>query len=121
MTGFQAVIEIEQIVDGHRVVVKRDGTIICEALAGTEPKSIAQLKLPVEFWTNLNALMKNVSEQIVAMTAQIKNLKEDVIKMDKQVSELESEKKKYIPIGSHSSRRNLVLAGITMGKNMTKR
>jgi len=117
MSGFQRIMEIEQIFNGKKILVKRDGSITVESIDGSPTPPLSELALPAEFWKNLSSMIANMNEQTDKYVEHVRNLNEVIIKFDKKIKDLEEVQKRYVPIGG-SMKKNLLLAGMTMGKRI---
>jgi hypothetical protein len=117
MPGFQQILEVEHIHDGHKIKVTRSGEITIVPLPGQlEGKPMSNP--PKEFWDNLSSLIKNMDEHITQLGKRLMNAETELVEMDERVGELET-KQKYMPINS-GSKQKMFIAGMTMGKNMRR-
>lgn len=118
MPGFQQIIEVEHIHDGHKIIVTRSGEITIVPLPGhLEGKAMSNP--PKEFWDNLSSLLKNMNEHITQLGKRLINAEAELVEMDERIGQME-EKQKYMPINSNSKQK-MFIAGMTMGKNMGRK
>ncbi len=119
-SSFEKVVVVECIHDGRKITIDSDGAmtvVVTDSPSDLRAASVpmSEMTWPMEFWKNLACMLTN-NHELLEETR--KKLKEVSTMQAGKVTEVE--KIRYTPIGN-STKKNLLLAGMTMGKKMAEK
>lgn len=133
MSGTHSILEVEHIHENYKIVVTCAGAVTFSPLPDKEVPVISSMKMPSQkFWDSISAMLKNMNERLdkaqdvqkaaEQRIADLKRIEEMTLnrikEMECEMASLKEEKRKYIPVGG--SRKNMFMAGITVGRQQAK-